>query len=47
MEGNTLFTEFKKILAENYVSKSLISQFGNEQFYWTSGNTAEVKFILQ
>lgn len=47
MRGDTLFTEFKGILAENYVLQSLISQFGKEQFYWTSGNTAEVEFVLQ
>lgn len=47
MKGDTLFTEFKGILAENYVLESLVSQFGKEQFYWTSGNTAEVEFILQ
>ena len=45
--NNRLFTEFKGILSENYVLQSLKRQFGNNIFYWTSGNTAEVEFVLQ
>ena len=41
------FTGFKGVLSENYVLLSLIRQFGDQQFYWTSGNTAEVEFIVQ
>ena len=47
MSGNRLFTEFKGILSENYVLQSLRRQFGDSIFYWTSGNTAEVEFVLQ
>ena len=47
MKGDQLFVEFKGILTENYVLQSLIRQLGNEIFYWTSGNTAEIEFILQ
>lgn len=47
MQGDRLFTEFKGILAENYILQSLVRQFGDRHFYWTSGNTAEVEFILQ
>lgn len=47
IQGSTMFTEFKGVLAENYVLQSLVRQFGNGQYYWTSGNTAEVEFILQ
>lgn len=47
LAGDKLFTEFKGVLSENYVLLSLIRQFGEEQFYWTSGNTAEVEFLLQ
>ena len=47
LQGDRLFTEFKGILTENYVLQSLIRQFGNDIFYWTSGNQAEVEFILQ
>lgn len=47
VSGNRLFTEFKGILSENYVMQSLARQYRNTVFYWTSGNTAEVEFILQ
>lgn len=47
IQGNTLFTEFKGALTENYILQSLVRQFGEQQFYWTSGNTAEVEFVLQ
>ena len=34
-------------MAEIYVLQSLVRQYGNHNYYWTSGNTAEVEFILQ
>ena len=45
--GNRLFTEFKGVLTENYVLQTLVRQFGNDIFYWTSGNQAEVEFLFQ
>lgn len=45
--GDNLFTEFKGVMAEIYVLQSLVRQYGNQHYYWTSGNTAEVEFILQ
>jgi len=47
LQSDKLFTEFKGILTENYVLQSLVRQFGNDIFYWTSGNQAEVEFIFQ
>ena len=47
ISGNRLFTEFKGILSENYVLQTLRRQFGDSIFYWTSGNTAELEFVLQ
>jgi predicted AAA+ superfamily ATPase len=47
LSGNKLFTEFRGVLTENYVLQTLRRQFGNEIFYWTSGNTAEIEFLLQ
>ena len=47
LKGDQLFVEFKGILTENYVLQSLVRQLGNEIFYWTSGNSAEIEFILQ
>lgn len=45
--GDSLFTEFKGVMAENYVLQALVRQYGNQHYYWTSGNTAEVEFVLQ
>ena len=45
--GDHLFTEFKGVMAENYVLQALVRQYGNQHYYWTSGNTAEVEFVLQ
>jgi predicted AAA+ superfamily ATPase len=47
LPGNKLFTELKGVLTENYVLQTLEQQFGNEIFYWTSGNMAEIEFMLQ
>lgn len=46
-EGNRMFTEFKGALTENYILQSLLAQFNETPFYWTSGNKAEVDFIIQ
>jgi len=46
-EGNRLFTEFKGALAENYILQSLMTQLDDTPRYWTSGNKAEVDFIIQ
>jgi predicted AAA+ superfamily ATPase len=47
LQGNRLFEEFKGVLTENYILQSLVNQFGRENYYWTSGNTAEIDFLLQ
>lgn len=47
LAGDSLFTEFKGVMAENYVLQSLVRQFGGQHYYWTSGNRAEVEFVLQ
>lgn len=46
-EGNRLFVEFKGALLENYILQSLVPQFEGLPRYWTSGNEAEVDFVLQ
>jgi predicted AAA+ superfamily ATPase len=46
-EGNRLFTEFKGALSENFILQSLIQQFDAMPRYWTSGNQAEVDFLIQ
>jgi predicted AAA+ superfamily ATPase len=47
LQGDRLFAEFKGILTENHVLQSLIRQFSSDIFYWTSGNQAEIEFMLQ
>lgn len=47
MEGSRLFTEFKGAMIENYILQSLVPQFEVTPRYWTSGNTAEVDFVIQ
>ena len=47
LTGDRLFTEFKGVMAENYVLQALVRQYGQQHYYWVSGNTAEVEFILQ
>ncbi len=46
-EGNRLLSEFKGAITENYILQSLVTQFEEAPRYWSSGNTAEVDFILQ
>lgn len=46
-EGNRLFTEFKGALSENFILQSLLSQFEGMPAYWTSGNSAEVDYLVQ
>ncbi len=47
VEGNRLFVEFKGALTENYILQSLLLQFEQTPRYWTSGNKAEIDFIIQ
>ncbi len=41
------YMEYKGALAENYILQSLVAQFQTSFRYWTSGNKAEVDFLLQ
>ena len=41
-----VFGEFKGRLIENYVQQQLMAQGHKSLFYWTSGNTAEVDFVI-
>ena len=46
LNGNSLYSEFKGSLTENYLLQSLLTQTENIPRYWTSENTAELDFIL-
>lgn len=46
MNGNAGYTEFKGAMAENVVLQSLVTM-NETPYYWTSGNSAEVEFVMQ
>ncbi len=46
-ENTRLFSEFKGAIIENYILQSLVAQFEDLPRYWSSGNTAEVDFLVQ
>ena len=41
------FKEFRGALTENYLLQSLLPQFEAPLRYWTSGNQAELEFLIQ
>lgn len=47
LSGSSGYTEFKGALTENAILQSLIAQYDETQYYWSSGNKAEVDFVLQ
>ncbi len=46
IQENRLFTEFKGIMAENYVALCLLRQ-GHHPLYWSSGSKAEIEFLIE
>ena len=47
LEDNVIYKEFKGALVENYVLQELANLIQDLPYYWRSGNTAEVDFLLQ
>lgn len=47
LESSTLYTEFKGAMTENFVLCELLKSSENTPYYWTSGNSAEVDFVIQ
>ena len=47
LDGSPAFKEFKGSLTENYVLGELVKSVDNTLYYWSSGNTAEVDFVVQ
>lgn len=45
--GNNAFIGFKGAFTEQYVLQQLLSHGINQVYYWTSGATAEVDFIIE
>lgn len=47
LSGNAEYKEFRGAMAENMVLQALVSQTDNVPYYWTSGNQAEIDFLLE
>jgi uncharacterized protein len=47
IEGNLLFSEFKGALTENFIAQELIPLQKRKLYYWKSGGTAEIDFLLE
>ncbi len=47
LDATPYFREFKGSMTENYVLCELVQSVDNTAYYWSSGNTAEVDFIIQ
>jgi len=47
LDATPTYREFKGALTENYVLCEMINSVTDTAYYWSSGNTAEVDFIIQ
>lgn len=47
VEENSLYQEFKGVMAENYCLQELVALLEDVPFYWASGNLAEIDFVAQ
>lgn len=47
LTGNAEYKEFRSAMAENMVLQSLVPQLEGTPSYWTSGNKAEIEFLLE
>jgi len=46
VEGNDLFSRYNGAFTENYIAQELIKNGFSQLYYWTSGNKAEIDFLL-
>ena len=47
LDASEIYTEFKGAMTENYVLNELVRSVDPSPYYWTSGNSAEVDFVVQ
>lgn len=47
LDATTHFREFKGSMTENYVLCEIVQSIDDTAYYWSSGNTAEVDFVIQ
>lgn len=46
-QKESLYTEYKGALIENYCAKEIKPYFDNQLYYWKSGNQAEIDFLIE
>ena len=47
LDATPIYKEFKGAMTENYVLCELLKSVDDTAYYWSSGNTAEVDFVIQ
>ena len=47
LSGNTEYKEFRGAMAENMVLQALVPLLNGVPYYWTSGNQAEIEFLVE
>ncbi len=47
IDSSPIYTEFKGAMTENYVLSEIVKSTDTTPYYWTSGNCAEVDFVIQ
>ncbi|MBO4452876.1 MAG: ATP-binding protein [Clostridia bacterium] len=47
LDSSGTYTEFKGAMTENFVLGELVKAVCTDQYYWNSGNQAEVDFVIQ
>lgn len=48
LNGNSIFTEFKGALTEQYVCQQIVAELGTVPYYWSAeSSSGEVDFVLQ
>jgi hypothetical protein len=47
IEEDVMYREFKAVMAQNFCLQEIVSLTEKVPFYWSSGNLAEIDFILQ
>ncbi len=46
-QTNSLYTEYKGALIENYCAKEMKAFMGEQLYYWKSNSQAEVDFLIE
>ena len=47
LDQSSVYTDFKGAMSENYALNELVKSVCDKPYYWSSGNQAEVDFVIQ